>query len=300
MICRNIRVSFRTYGFSRKGDCPGGLGCLKFVGIDLAWGEHKPSGVAVIEADGSIARASAQPRTNNEIFQFAALDASDGAVVAIDAPLTVRNTGKCRPVEQQLTDIFWPYDAGPFPANLSNPAFQPGARIARLLERLEGKSFVQRTSPVQRQEQRTLIEVFPSPAQVILFPGQNRLQHLHCKGLRCKPKRDRPWAEVHSQWEIYRARLRSLQYGNPAVKFAPEVNHQIGIEIIQYTGSKYKQFDDLLDGIFCAYLAYYFWYWGSDRSWVIGDLETGCVTLPTCDLPNCPLKVRAPLSAGRD
>ena len=75
---------------------------------------------------------------------------------------------------------------------------------------------------------------------------------------------------------------------------------QIGIDITEFKGGRYKQFDDLLDGIFCAYLAYYFWYWGNEGCWVLGDLETGCVTLPKCHLPNCPLKVRAPLSAGRD
>ena len=36
---------------------------------------------------------------------------------------------------------------------------------------------------------------------------------------------------------------------------------QIGIDVTEFNGARYKQFDDLLDGIFCAYLAYYFWYW---------------------------------------
>lgn len=44
---------------------------------------------------------------------------------------------------------------------------------------------------------------------------------------------------------------------------------------------------DLCDGIFCAYLAYYFWYWGGDRSLVMGDTTTGYVVLPRCPLPHC-------------
>jgi predicted RNase H-like nuclease len=262
---------------------------LKFVGIDLAWGEQNPSGGAIINADGTIAKASALLKSNEAICQFAGLDDLEGAVVAIDAPLTVRNAGKCRPVEEQLTQIFWPYDAAPYPANLSNPAFQEGGRIRRLVKHLEGKGFVQRAGALHQEEQRTLIEVFPSPAQVILFPCQNRRQHIHCKGLRYKPKQDRPWAEVHNQWEIYRARLRSLECCSPPLKFSAQVNKQIGIDITQHKGAGYKQFDDLLDGVFCAYLAYYFWYWGSGRSWILGDLENGCVTLPQCPLPDCPL-----------
>lgn len=53
--------------------------------------------------------------------------------------------------------------------------------------------------------------------------------------------------------------------------------------------SRCKALDDLPDGIFCSYLAYYFWYWGADRSWVVGDMDTGYVALPRCQLPHCPV-----------
>jgi predicted RNase H-like nuclease len=61
----------------------------------------------------------------------------------------------------------------------------------------------------------------------------------------------------------------------------------IGIDVIEYRRSGDKQFDDLLDGILCAYLAYYYWYWGEEGSWVVGDLNTGYVTLPRRGLENC-------------
>jgi predicted RNase H-like nuclease len=61
------------------------------------------------------------------------------------------------------------------------------------------------------------------------------------------------------------------------------------------TGVRYKILDDLLDGIFCAYLAYYFWYWGDERSWVVGDMSDGDVTIPHCNLPRCQLN---PLSVN--
>ena len=63
----------------------------------------------------------------------------------------------------------------------------------------------------------------------------------------------------------------------------------MGIDITEYKSGSYKHFDDLLDGIVCAYLAYYFCNWGSDRSWMLRDLEHGCVLLPRCHLPDCPL-----------
>ena len=102
--------------------------------------------------------------------------------------------------------------------------------------------FVQRPVIVGQQEQRSFVEVFPSPALVTLFPGQNRRGHIHCRALRYKYKKGRAWAEVHSEWETYRARLRSLECREPALKLSPEVRRQIGIDITEFKGAQYKQF----------------------------------------------------------
>ena len=45
------------------------------------------------------------------------------------------------------------------------------------------------------------------------------------------------------------------------MKFSDDIPRQIGIDITEYRGARYKQFDDLLDGLLCAYLAYYYWFW---------------------------------------
>lgn len=66
---------------------------MKFVGIDLAWSEHHPSGIAVIDSDGTLVRASGDIRSNNDLCEFAGLADGD-AIVAIDAPLIVKNATK--------------------------------------------------------------------------------------------------------------------------------------------------------------------------------------------------------------
>ena len=71
----------------------------------------------------------------------------------------------------------------------------------------------------------------------------------------------------------------SLQTKEPPLKFSPEVNKALSIDVSELTGVRYKVLDDLVDGIFCAYLAYYFWYWGEERCWVVGDMKDGYVTL---------------------
>ncbi len=143
---------------------------MKFVGIDLAWSETHPSGVAVIDSKGTVTRASAKLTRNTEIYEFGDIRQGGGAVVTIDAPLIVRNADRCRPLEDRLTDLFWPYDAGPYPANLSNPAFQPSGRITALVQQLTAWGFVQRTTALHEPEERTLIEVFPVPLRSSCFP----------------------------------------------------------------------------------------------------------------------------------
>jgi predicted RNase H-like nuclease len=58
---------------------------------------------------------------------------------------------------------------------------------------------------------------------------------------------------------MYRARLRLLECREPALRFWDDVRRQVGIDITESKGVGHKQFDDLLDGILCAYLAYYYW-----------------------------------------
>ncbi len=46
---------------------------------------------------------------------------------------------------------------------------------------------------------------------------------------------------MSSMREIYRARLRSLECREPVLKFSPEVNKQIGIDVTEFKGGRYKQ-----------------------------------------------------------
>ncbi len=126
-----------------------------------------------------------------------------------------------------------------------------------------------------------------SPAQVILFPCMTHSGHIHCRPPRYKHKPTRTWVETQGEWEMYRARLLSLRAKEPALKFSREVKKRLNADVEEYTGVRYKAFDDLLDGIFCAYLAYYFWYWRHEHCWVVGNMETGYVTLPGCRLHSC-------------
>jgi predicted RNase H-like nuclease len=262
---------------------------VKFVGVDLAWSERNPSGVAVIEADGTLGRAASHLRSNQEICQYTGLSEEDDAVVAIDAPLIVSNAEGQRPVERELTKMFGPFDAGPHSASLKNQVFRKTGRIQQFIQMLEPLGFKHWPRIRKQRSQRVFLEVFPSPAQVILFPGITHADHCHYRPPRYKFKRGRSWAETQCEWEIYRARLLSLRAKKPPITFSADVKKSLHVDIEDYRGSRYKALDDLLDGIFCAYLAYYFWHWGDEGCCVVGNTESGYVALPHCQLPNCQL-----------
>lgn len=262
---------------------------MKFVGIDLAWSARNPSGAAVIDDGGRFIRASGDLGTIDDLCEFGGLDEHTETVVSVDAPLIVNNPSGQRPVENELGKMFSAYDAGPFPANFSLRNFQEGGRIRQLVNRLENLGFIHLPGYSGQRPQRIMVEVFLNPAQVILFPCQSRKGHSHCRALRFKHKPKRSWAEIHSEWEIYRARLRSLEYMKPAVTFSPDARQAINVDITACTGDRYKYFDDLLDGIFCAYLAYFFSRMGEKSYRVLGDTKTGYIVLPKCQLPGCTL-----------
>jgi len=68
------------------------------------------------------------------------------------------------------------------------------------------------------------------------------------------------------------------------------VRQALDVNVEDFKGTRYKMLDDLLDGIFCAYLAYYFWHRGEAEYRILGDTEAGYVALPACRLPNCELE----------
>ena len=46
-------------------------------------------------------------------------------------------------------------------------------------------------------------------------------------------------------------------------------------------GRSLKSYEDALDAVFCAYLAFHYWRWGAERNEMIGDLESGYIVVPT-------------------
>ena len=108
---------------------------MYFVGLDLAWGENKPTGVAVLDGRGHLVHIDAV-RTDQEIGASIAAYVAGNCLVAIDAPLVVTNPTGNRPAERALNKDFARYDAGAHPSNTAKREFADVPRGARLSARL--------------------------------------------------------------------------------------------------------------------------------------------------------------------
>ena len=135
---------------------------LHLIGIDLAWGSRQPTGVAVLDESGRLVRVCAV-RTDEEIETALAAYVEGSCVVAIDAPLIVRNPTGNRPAEAALNRDFARFDAGAHPSNTGKPEFADGTRGQRIAARL-GLDLNPRSGRTRRA-----IEVYPHPATVALF-----------------------------------------------------------------------------------------------------------------------------------
>ena len=132
---------------------------MYFIGVDLAWGERRPTGLAVLDEGGRLVAVDAV-RTDDEIAAVLAPYLDLTCLVAIDAPLVVTNPTGNRPAEAGLNGDFARFDAGAHPSNTGKPEFRDGTRGARLCTRLKLDM-----NPRSRRARRA-IEVYPHPATV--------------------------------------------------------------------------------------------------------------------------------------
>ncbi len=223
-----------------------------YVGLDLAWGERNPTGVAVLDGGGRLVALSAV-RTDAEIVT--ALAAYDGpCVVAIDAPLVVANATGKREAERALDRDFARFEAGTHSSNTAKPWFVPeprGARVARAL----GLGPHLRPSPSPSlgpatPTQGLAIEVYPHAATVALFGLPRTLKYKNKSGRTLDSMR----AEL---LELVRL-LGTLRTAAPPLDLDTQAWHELVAAIAAATRkSELRRTEDQVDAVVCAYVAAY-------------------------------------------
>jgi predicted RNase H-like nuclease/ppGpp synthetase/RelA/SpoT-type nucleotidyltranferase len=229
------------------------------IGIDLAWGERRPTGVAVLDEDGRLVHV-ATVTTDDEIVESLAAYTDGPCLVAIDAPLVVTNATGSRPAEKALAADFRSYEAAPHPSNTGKPEFASGnTRGARLCQRL-GLDLNPRSG-----RDRRAIEVYPHPATIVLFGLPRTLKYKHKQG------RD---------LDLLRAELLTLV---GLVETVVETGAQGAVlrAQVETAGrkSELRVVEDQVDAVLCAYIGR-FADLEPERTTTYGDLETGYIVTP--------------------
>ena len=252
------RISLRTSGK---------LAFVYFVGVDLAWGERNTTGVAVVDAGGSLRHVAAASDDADILAQLAPYVAGP-CLVAVDAPLVVTNATGTRPGEKALNRDFRRFDAGAYPANTGLAWFADGGRGGRLCRALDLDLDPRSASP------RKALEVFPHAAGVVLFGLDRTLKYKH------KPGRD--FAQLHSELRRLIGYLEGLGDAAPPLDVRDNDDWRHLTKSVHAATRKadLRRAEDPIDAVLCAYVALFAWTRPGDVT-LYGDLATGCIVTPT-------------------
>jgi predicted RNase H-like nuclease/ppGpp synthetase/RelA/SpoT-type nucleotidyltranferase len=240
---------------------------VHFVGIDLAWGDRRPTGLAVLTGKGQLAHLSAAT-TDESIITALTPYTSGKCLVAIDAPLVVTNPSGNRPAERALNRDFAKYDAGAHPSNTAKPEFSVTPRGARLAVALGLDIDPDSTA------RRRAIEVYPHPATVSLFRLGRTLKY--------KQKPGRPLPQLKAELLRLMRLLEGLADASPAIRVGESEAWRALVVQVQNAQRKadLRRAEDQVDAVVCAYVALYADR-RPDRMTTYGDLAEGYIVTPT-------------------
>lgn len=250
---------------------------MYFVGLDLAWGEKNQTGVAAVDSGGRVLHVGVA-QDDDDIAAAVEPYVSGECLVAIDAPLIVKNPTGHRQCERDLNRDFQRFDAGARPAFTERPEFKNprGARIASML----GLDLDPSSSSGRRA-----IEVYPHPATIVLFGLDKTLKY----------KRG---AFGDRQRELLRLMtlIEDLDGATPRLRANRNVSWvelRKRIEAATRPGQLDRD-EDPVDALLCAYIALY-WYHRPEDVTIYGDVASGYIVAPTLPATRLPQPRPAPV-----
>lgn len=243
------------------------LSDMRFVGVDLAWGSRNRTGLAVLDESGTLLDLSSA-RTDEDILDWLTPYTEGPCLVAIDAPIIVRNSTGRRGCEAQLGAVFGRYDAGAHPTNTGRSEFAHGTRALRIARALDLD-----VDPRSTRSRRAL-EVYPHPATVALFGLPRTLKYKH------KPGRDLDRLRTESLRLIHL--LEGLELADPSLHLDHHAGWRDVRGSVEQSARKVdlKAVEDIVDAVLCAYIGLYA-HRRPDSTTVFGDVEHGYIVTPS-------------------
>jgi predicted RNase H-like nuclease/ppGpp synthetase/RelA/SpoT-type nucleotidyltranferase len=239
---------------------------MHYVGVDLAWGQERPSGVAVVDGDGCLVHVSAR-KDDASIVAVLTPYSPEPCLVAIDAPLIVPNATGSRRCEADLNKDFARFEAGAHPANTSRREFAQGLRGAQL-----AKTLGLDIDPESQRRARA-IEVYPHPATVALFRLDRTLKYKNRPG--------RTLAQMRSELLRLAGLIQSLKDTPLPLRVEDHPQWKELVRDVESATSKadLRRAEDPVDAVVCAYVAMIFDR-RRDQTKTYGDLDSGYIVTP--------------------
>jgi predicted RNase H-like nuclease len=232
-----------------------------FIGVDLGW-YGKPSGLASISlTDGGLClQGITRLEQSDEILRWVESQAGNAdSVVAVDAPLVIRNRMGIRPAERELNCDFRRFHAGCHAANLGRPFARKVLSFSRSLSAL---GFLHGADMMPRATGRFQIEVHPHAASVNLFDLPRIVKYK-------RGRRNERARELRRWRKLTISRLRLV---DPPIHLTLPAVPRVGT---------LKPVEDQIDAVFCAYVATYWWHWGNQRNHLYGTKSEGYIVVPS-------------------
>jgi predicted RNase H-like nuclease len=246
---------------------------MRFLGIDLAWGEgsaEKPanrSGVVALAADGAIDDAGWTIGLDQTIA-WAQTWADDDTILFVDAPLVITNLNGQRLADKQVGQRYGRWWVSVNSVN-TRSARQAGVRLRDRLEALGWRYSDGREGPAQGG--KVVSECYPYTAIV----GAEELEYDDKRPAYKRGKKGMPAAQA---WPIRVAacdelirRLARLRTADPPMTLRSHAEtRRLYEESSPSTPMAYKKREDLLDAAICAWTAAFWRRYGFARCQVLG------------------------------
>ena len=258
-----------------------------FIGVDLAWqSDRNTSGGVVLRGSRSGAKldtVSAPLASTDAVLAFVRAHAGDGTVTAIDAPLIIPNETGMRPCERLVGVRYGAREAS---CHTANKKLYPNAGSVRLAEALVADGHVHAPAITSRPRAPVIAEVYPHAAMVALFDLQKTIKYKQKWGV----------VQQRTGLEIVRSYLSDLACAEPPLLHNEQLSRLLATDLMGLRGRALKEYEDTLDALVCAYIAYFFWRWLWDKNEVFGDVDGGYILNPVLVeggiAPNVPVSSR--------
>jgi predicted RNase H-like nuclease len=243
---------------------------VRFLGIDLAWGEREPcneTGVVALEPSGRIVAAGWR-RGVPEVVDWMTEQAGPDTIAFVDASLLVTNRTGQRPCETEVARHYGRWKVAANATNLGTP-HQAGATLKRRLEALGWAYDDGLAGPPTRA--RRFSESFPYTTLVgvpeLGYERQRPRYKRQPRGMRAAeygPLRAAVCDDLI-------ARVADLASADPPLLLdSHPVTRRLISEPSPFANAAYKHREDLLDAVLCAWTASLWARHGLARCQVLG------------------------------